>query len=109
MPEQPTTDWTVSGGPGRTARRALALGVAVAALVVLVVAGTLVTPQAATFRPDPVPLVGRTSAVCSATPLRSEGEDTTTVTAVVSRQAPGRDGRLIAGKIGVVAELPLRE
>lgn len=52
------------------------------------------------FRQSVAPLVGRTSTVC---PVGGSAQalQATSVTAVVSRQAPGWDGRLMVGELGL--------
>ncbi len=80
------------------ARSALSLLAAVVALVAIGGGGSLLAAQTATFRPAPIALVGRTSTVCTVLP--AEAGSATDVSAVVIRQAPGRDGSLIGTPVG---------
>src|SRR5918997_5629749 len=80
-----------SGGPNR--RRIFTLVAAVVSLGLIGIGGTGVDAAEAPFKPSRIPVVGRTTTICTATPPPS-GEPTTRVAAVVSRQAPGREGAL---------------
>lgn len=96
------------GGWGRdrhpAARRLAALGVAAVALGAIIGGGSMITPEAVTALPDRVPLVGRTSAICSV-PSPAEGAPaeqpvgTTSVSAVAVRQPAGRVGRLVGAPL----------
>ena len=68
-------------------------------LLVVGVGGTVVNAANPTFRPTRIPLVGRTTTVCSVTEPAG-GSATARVAAVVSRQAPGREGRLTGTPLG---------
>jgi hypothetical protein len=74
-------------------RRIITLVAAVLGLAVIGIGGTVVDAAEPPFRPSRIPLVGRTTTICTATPP-SSGAPTTRVAAVVSRQAPGREGEL---------------
>jgi hypothetical protein len=75
-------------------RRAVAVGAVLAGLLLIGGGGTLVGAQAPEFRQSRVPLVGRTTAVCTVVPPAEGQLSTTEVSAVTIRQAPGREGRL---------------
>ena len=83
-----------SAGP---LRRVLTVGVALVAVALVAVGGTLVRPQAAPFKPSQSPLVGRTTTVCTTSPAT---DATATVSAVAVRKAPGREGTLTGTAIG---------
>lgn len=90
------------GGWGRdlhpAARRLATLAVAAVALGAIIGGGTLISPEAVTQSPARVPLVGRTSAICSVPTAQDQAaapEGTTSVSAVAVRNAAGgREGRL---------------
>jgi hypothetical protein len=71
---------------------------ALAAMAGIVGGGSLLRAQSATFVPTPVPVVGRTSTVCTMGPATSGSS--TSVAAVVIRQAPGREGTLTGSAVG---------
>ncbi len=107
------------GGWGRdrhpALRRVAAVGLAVVALGAIIGGGTLIQPEAVSVPPTRVPLVGRTSAVCSV-PTPVEGAQTeqpagtTSVSAVAVRQPAGREGRLTGAPLSSdQAELTLTE
>lgn len=83
---------------GRGALTVLLAGLAVASLGV---GGSQITARSATFVPAPPPVVGRTTMVCSVAP--AESGSTSSLAAVVTRQAPGREGRLTASPVGASA------
>jgi hypothetical protein len=83
-------------GPNR--RRVLVLAAAAVALGAIGIGGTVVDAAVPTFRPARIPLVGRTTTVCTATKPAGD-QATTRVAAVVSRQAPGREGELTAAPL----------
>jgi hypothetical protein len=78
-------------------RRILTVAVAVVAVALVVFGGTVLRPQAAPHRPSQVPLVGRTTTVCTTSPT---GDATATVSAVAMRKAPGRQGILTGTAVG---------
>ena len=83
------------GSGGRNRRRIVTLVAAAMGLGLIGVGGTLVDAAEPTFRPSRIPLVGRTSTICPSTPPASADQRATArVAAVVSRQAPGREGKL---------------
>ena len=84
-------DLNVGPGPGR--RRILTLVAVAVGLLLIGIGGSVVDAVEPPFRPSPIPLVGRTTTICTAT-KPAEGNATTQVAAVVSRQAPGREGEL---------------
>ncbi|HEY5822138.1 MAG TPA: DUF5719 family protein [Propionibacteriaceae bacterium] len=95
-----------SWGVGRRPRlrRLLVLGLALLALLVVVGGGSLLQPQQTAAPPTRVPSVGRTSSICTVPSATTgsasgtQGDDqpraTTSVTAVTTRQDPGREGTL---------------
>jgi hypothetical protein len=85
------------GGPVR--RRIVTVAAALVGLLVVGIGGTVVDAADPTFRPTRIPLVGRTTTVCSVTEPAG-GSATARVAAVVSRQAPGREGRLTGTPLG---------
>jgi hypothetical protein len=85
-----------------TLRRALTVGVALVAVALVAVGGTLVPPVAAPFTPSRSPLVGRTTTVCTTSPAT---DATATVSAVAVRKAPGREGLLTGTAIGATSPL----
>lgn len=78
-------------------RRILTVGIAVAAVALVVVGGTALAPQAAPYRASQVPVVGRTTTVCTTSP---DPAATATISAVAIRKAPGREGILTGTAIG---------
>lgn len=91
-------------GAGPTRRRIVVLGAAAASLALIGVGGTLVNAAEPTFRAERIPLVGRTTTICTVT-TAGEGRDApppaeTVVAAAVSRQAPGREGKLVGTPLG---------
>ncbi|HLL62468.1 MAG TPA: DUF5719 family protein [Propionibacteriaceae bacterium] len=71
----------------------MVLVAAVLGLGLIGIGGTVVDAAEPRFRPSRIPLVGRTTTICTVTAPTS-GDPTTRVAAVVSRQAPGRAGEL---------------
>jgi len=87
------------GGGGPARRRLLIVAAILAGLLAIGVGGTLVNAAEPTFRPTRIPLVGRTTSICTITePAGDTGS--AQVVAVVSRQAPGREGRLTGTPLG---------
>lgn len=86
-----------SAGRSDAPRRILTVLVAIAAVALVVVGGTALRPQAAPLRQSQVPLVGRTTTVCTTSPAE---DATATVSAVAVRKAPGREGTLTGTAIG---------
>lgn len=91
-------------GAGPTRRRVIVLGAAAVSLALIGVGGTLVEAAEPTSLTERAPLVGRTTTVCTVT-AGGEGNSgsapvQTLVAAVVSRQAPGREGRLTGTPLG---------
>ena len=82
----------------RRGRGALTVLLALLAVGALVVGGSRLEAQPGTFRPAPIPVVGRTSTVCTAGP--AVPGSTTSIGGVVIRQAPGRDGALTGTAVG---------
>ena len=80
-----------------TVRRVLTVGVALVAVALVAVGGSLVAPVAAPFTPSQSPLVGRTTTVCTTSPAT---DATATISAVAVRKAPGREGTLTGTAIG---------
>ena len=68
------------------------------AIAALLVGGSRLSAQSATFRPIPIPVVGRTTSVCTVAP--PEPGSSTSVSTVVIRQAPGRAGTLTSSALG---------
>ena len=87
-------------GSGRAARRWLTVAIAVLAVLLVGLGGTLLPIQSAAFRPSPQPLAGRTSSTCTTSP---EPAATATLAAVAVRQAPGREGTLTGIPVGTEA------
>ncbi len=85
-----------------TLRRVLTVTVALVAVALVTVGGTLVTPMAPPFKVSQSPLVGRTTTVCTTSPAT---DATATVSAVAVRKAPGREGTLTGTPIGSTAPL----
>ncbi len=93
------SDLSIRGVRPRT-RRAVALGAVLAGLLVIGGGGTFVRAEAPDFQQSRVPLVGRTTSICTITPP-AEGESSTTeVATVATRQAPGREGQLTVTTLG---------
>jgi hypothetical protein len=83
-------------GPDRpNRRRVLTVVAAAVGLGLIGIGGTVVDAAEPPFRPSRIPVVGRTTTICTAT-APPGGQPTTRVAAVVSRQAPGREGALTA-------------
>jgi len=80
-----------------TLRRILTVAIAVVAVALVVVGGTVLRPQAAPLRTSKAPLVGRTTTVCTTSPAE---DATATVSAVAIRKAPGREGTLTGTAVG---------
>jgi hypothetical protein len=80
------------------ARRALTVAAAVAGLALVGGGGSLIGAQSATFSPSRIPLVGRTSTVCTVGPAVSGSS--ATIEAVVNREFPGRAGSLTGTRLG---------
>jgi Family of unknown function (DUF5719) len=74
-------------------RRAVALGVASASVLLLLGGGTLLGARAPASQGSRTPLVGRTTMICT-TSAPSSGKARTEVSAVAIREAPERSGRL---------------
>lgn len=85
-----------AGGAG-TSRRIVSLAIAVLAVSLIVVAGSVIRPQAAPLPASQVPLVGRTTTVCTTSPA---ADATATISAVAVRKAPGREGTLTGTAVG---------
>jgi hypothetical protein len=86
-----------TGGPTR--HRMVAVAAVLIGLLVVGLGGTVVGAESPAFRPSRIPLVGRTTTICSVT--EPDGEvPTQQVAAVVSRQAPGREGELTGTPLG---------
>ena len=86
-------------GIGPTRRRVVVVALALLGLLLVGAGGTVVDAAAPTFRPTRIPLVGRTTTICNVTKPPS-GQATARVAAVVSRQAPGREGKLTGTPLG---------
>lgn len=76
---------------GTVGRRTVSVVIAVLAVLVVGLIGTVLPAQQATYRPSPLPLAGRTSSTCTTSP---EPAASATLSAVAIRQAPGRQGTL---------------
>jgi hypothetical protein len=87
-------------GSGPARRRVVPVALALVGLLVVGVGGTAVEAASPTFRPTRIPLVGRTTTICNVTEPAGRSEATAGVAAVVSRQAPGREGQLTATPLG---------
>jgi hypothetical protein len=83
-------------------RRVLTVGVAVLAVALVAVGGSLVPPEPPPFTATQSPLVGRTTTVCTTSPA---ADASATISAVAVRKAPGREGTLTATAIGATAPL----
>lgn len=89
-----------SWGAGRrpVLRRLVVLGLAVVALVLIVGGGSWIQPQQTAAPPSRVPLVGRTSSICSVATVddaaAGDPRATTSVSAVAVRALPDREGTL---------------
>ena len=91
-------------------RRIVALGSVLAGLLLIGGGGTLVTAQAPEREQSRAPLVGRTTTICTVAPPAEGAAPTTEVAAVVTRQAPGREGRLTVTALdGPQAEVTITE
>ncbi len=74
-------------------RRVTALGIALAVVLLLLGAGTLLGAETPASRANRSPLVGRTTTICTtSTPQRGEPAGKTEVSAVSIREAPDRSG-----------------
>lgn len=82
----------------RRGRGALSVLLAVVAVAAIGGGGSLLGAQSATFRPSPIALVGRTNTACAVAP--AEPGSSTSVSAVVIRSAPGREGTLTGTTVG---------
>ena len=85
-------DVTLSG------RRAIVLGAALLALLVILGGGTLLRAEAPALQASYSPQVGRTTMICTATPPLS-GRTKSEVSAVALRQEPDRSGSLSASRL----------
>ena len=88
--------------PGVTlsGRRAIALGVAFVALLLILGGGTLLRAEAPASQATHSPQVGRTTMICTtSTPLSAEARVKTEVSAVAIREAPDRPGSLSASTL----------
>ncbi len=85
-------DVTLSG------RRAIVLGAALLALLVILGGGTLLRAEAPALQASYSPQVGRTTMICTATPPLS-GRAKSEVSAVALRQEPDRSGSLSASRL----------
>jgi hypothetical protein len=94
------SDYLTGGSRHPGGRRVLAILGVLLGLTLIVTGGILLTAQVPTFQASRIPLVGRTTTICSATAPESGETATATVTAVATRQAPGRSGRLTATPLG---------
>lgn len=87
-------------GSGPNRRRIVTLAAAAISLGLIGLGGAVVNAAEPTFQASRIPLVGRTTTICTVPPApegeTAQGPPTATVTAVVSRQAPGRAGELTA-------------
>jgi hypothetical protein len=68
-------------------------------LLAVGVGGTIVNAADPAFRPTRIPLVGRTTTICNVTKPAGDGAPAR-VAAVVTRQAPGREGQLTGTPLG---------
>jgi hypothetical protein len=84
-------------GPAR--RRIVTVAAVLIGLLVVGVSGTVVDAASPTFRPTRIPLVGRTTTVCNVT-KPAGGPARAGIAAVVTRQAPGREGELSGTALG---------
>ena len=81
-------------------RRAIALGVAFVALLLILGGGTLLRAEAPASQATHSPQVGRTTMICTtSTPLSAEARVKTEVSAVAIREAPDRPGSLSASTL----------
>ena len=85
------------GGPNR--RRIVTVAAVLIGLLVVGLGGTVVDAASPAFRPSRIPLVGRTTTICSVTAPEAK-TPSQQVAAVVSRQAPGREGQLTGTRLG---------
>jgi Family of unknown function (DUF5719) len=82
-------------------RRATALGAVVLGLLLIIGAGTLLGEEGATYHASRMPLVGRTTTICSTSASPSdEPAGKTEVSAVTIQQAPDRAGLLTGSTLG---------
>ncbi len=84
---------------GPTRRRIVTVAAVLLGLLVVGLGGTVVDAASPTFHPDRIPQVGRTTTICSVTEP-ADGAPAPQVAAVVTRQAPGREGQLTATPLG---------
>ncbi len=81
-------------------RRAIALGVAFVALLLILGGGTLLRAEAPASQATHSPQVGRTTMICTTSaPLSAEARAKTEVSAVAIREAPDRPGSLSASTL----------
>ena len=82
-------------------RRVTALGIALAIVLLLLGAGTLLDAETPASRANRSPLVGRTTMICTtSTPQRGEPAGKTEVSAVAIREASDRSGLLTGSSAG---------
>lgn len=82
---------------GSARRRTLTVVVALAAIIALAFAGSLLPVQTAAYRSSPPPIVGRTSVICTPAVDRDARAD---LAVAAVRQAPGREGSVTARQVG---------
>ena len=80
-------------------RRIITVAAALIGLLLVGLGGTVVGAASPTFRPSRIPLVGRTTTICSVTEPDGDAP-APRVAAVVTRQAPGREGQLTGTPLG---------
>ncbi|HEY6684521.1 MAG TPA: hypothetical protein VI030_16185, partial [Propionibacteriaceae bacterium] len=80
-------------------RRAIALGAACVALLVILGGGTLLRAEAPASQATHSPQVGRTTMICTTSPQSGEAGGKTEVSAVAIREAPDRSGSLSASTL----------
>jgi uncharacterized protein DUF5719 len=98
-------------GPSRPGRRAAALGAVLVGLLLILGAGTLLGQDGGTSATGRIPLVGRTTTICTTSaPASGEPAGKTQVSAVSIREAPNRAGLLTASTLkSKPSELKLTE
>ena len=98
-------------GPSRPGRRAAALGAVLVGLLLILGAGTLLGQDGGTSATGRIPLVGRTTTICTTSaPPSGEPAGKTQVSAVSIREAPNREGLLTASTLkSKPSELKLTE
>ena len=94
------SDYLTRGSRHPGGRRVVAVLGVLLGLTLIVAGGTLLTAQVPTFQASRIPLVGRTTTICSVTAPEGGDPATATVSAAATRQAPGRIGRLTATVLG---------